>query len=619
MTPLPIDSFIAEIVQRAKISRALVLVAEPGAGKTTRVPPALVRSGILAAKHPNLVMLQPRRVAARAAAQRIAEENRWSVGNEVGYHVRFDRRIGPKTRLRVVTEGILTRQLLDDPFLEGVGAVVLDEFHERSIHSDIAIALLREVWLEAREDLILLVMSATIDADPVSRYLNNCPILRVPGRTFPVELDYRPKVAGSSRLTVVDRTVDAIEKHLSSHPDGGDLLAFLPGANEINRSAGALSSFTSQHDLLVLPLHGSLSSEQQSRALRPADRRKIVLATNIAETSLTIEGVDTVVDSGLARVISFDPHRGIDSLNLQQISKAAATQRAGRAGRTRPGRCIRLWSKSEEEAMEDFTPPEIRRVDLANVVLALHAWGRPDVSSFGWYEAPEPGRIDAAETLLHRLGAIENARITALGRKLVSIPAHPRIGRLVLAAAEAGAFKVGCALAAIVSEKDFMMTDYGQHPRDRRPKVTGNSDLLHRLDLLSYAENVNFAPYLRDQDIDPQAARQVAELRDELARQCSRLRADKPNVSDDDLLRAVLLAYPDRVVKRRENDPLAGVMVGGAGVRLAAESCVLQAPLYVAVDARDDSRGAVQLRWPCLRPKPPGLPRCNRGCAQYAE
>ena len=591
MTPLPIDRFVPEILEQARAHRALVLVAEPGAGKTTRVPPTIVRSGMLGAKYANLVMLQPRRVAARAAAERIADENGWSVGNEVGYHVRFDRRIGPNTRLRVVTEGILTRQLLDDPFLDGVGAVLLDEFHERSIYSDVAIALLREVWLEARADLILIVMSATLDAEPVSKFLNNCPVLRVPGRTFPVEIEHRAKAAGSSRTSVVDRMADAISAHIDTNPDGGDLLAFLPGAQEINRTAAAIASLADRHDLLVLPLHGSLPSNEQSRALQPSNRRKIVLATNIAETSLTIDGVDAVIDSGLARVVSFDPGRGLDSLNLQQVSKASATQRAGRAGRTRPGRCVRLWSRSEEQAMDDFTPPEIRRVDLSGVVLSLHAWGRPDVRQFGWYEAPEAASIDAAEMLLERLGAIKEAQITSLGQNLVGIPAHPRIARLLVAAADIGALDAGCAMAAILSEKDFVTIDYATHPRNRGPSVQGASDLLLRLEQLQHAEKSNFAAYLRDDGIDPAAARQTARLRDELVRQTNRMQRHRREASDDDLLRIILVAYPDRVVRRREGDSTAGIMVGGTGVRQAPESCVLQSPFYVAIDARDDSRG----------------------------
>src|SRR5215469_7859351 len=240
MTPLPIDRYLPEIVQRVRQRRALVLVAEPGAGKTTRVAPALLRSGVLSPDHPNLVMLQPRRVAARAAAERIAQENDWAVGEQVGYHIRFDRKISASTRLRVLTEGILTRQLLEDPFLEGVGAVLLDEFHERSIHTDIAAALLREVQQTVREDLVLIVMSATLDAEPVARFLGDCPILRVEGRTFPVEIDYRGQQAGATKTPLPQRAADAVSDVVAQSPDGGDVLVFLPGAQEIRRTAGHL-------------------------------------------------------------------------------------------------------------------------------------------------------------------------------------------------------------------------------------------------------------------------------------------------------------------------------------------------------------------------------------------
>src|SRR5689334_8049123 len=290
MIPLPIDAFLPEITQKLRETRAVVLVAEPGAGKTTRVPPAILRAGLLSPQHPNLVMLQPRRVAARAAAQRIAEENGWELGREVGYHVRFDKKLGPNTRLRVLTEGILTRQLLDDPFLAGTGVVILDEFHERSLHTDITAALLREVRQTVREDLVLVVMSATLEAEPVAKFLGDCPVLRVEGRTFPVRIEYRGTAIGAQKLPLPQRVARAVEDVVAARPDGGDVLAFLPGAEEIRRTGRHLEVAAAQRNLAVLPLHGSLPPEEQTRALRPSDRRKVILATNIAETSLTIEG-----------------------------------------------------------------------------------------------------------------------------------------------------------------------------------------------------------------------------------------------------------------------------------------------------------------------------------------
>ena len=590
MIRLPIDASIPQIVQKVGERRSLVLVAPPGAGKTTRVPTALVGAGLLSPEHPALVLLQPRRVAARAAAGRIAEENGWVLGDEVGYQIRFEKKIGPRTRIRVVTEGILNRQLLSDPFLEGVGAVVLDEFHERSLHTDLAIALLREVRESVRDDLILVVMSATIEAEPVAEFLGGAPILRVEGRSFPVEIRYQ----GSSKTPLADRVTSAIEEAVEGVSEPGDVLAFLPGVEEIRRAARQLAPWAARGDVEVLPLHGSLTTEEQDRALRPSDRRKVVLATNIAETSLTIDGIATVVDGGMARFASYDPARGLDRLELGRISKASAEQRAGRAGRTRPGRCFRLWSEREHRGLPDSEIPEVRRVDLCGTVLTLHAWGHSDPSRFGWYEAPEATSMAAAEQLLVLLGALDGAggAITPLGRKLLDVPAHPRLARLMLESARLGALHEGASLAALLSEKDILTRSFG---RDTRPDLHAESDLLVRLDRLEEAERTRFAPSLRDRGIDPAAARQVAKVRDDLLRVARGLpgrSGHPPDQADEEtLLRLILLAYPDRVVRRRGGDGSTGVMVGGRGIRLDPESVVRDAEFFLALDPREDRRG----------------------------
>ena len=594
MLPLPIDRSIADVLAALRRSRSLVLVAPPGAGKTTRVPPAVLAAtpALLAREHPNLVMLQPRRVAARASAQRIAEENGWGLGREVGYHVRFDRRVGPQTRLRVLTEGILTRQLLDDPFLEGIGAVLLDEFHERSIHTDLCLALLREAQQTVREDLILIVMSATLEAEPVARFLGGCPVVRSEGRTFPVEIAY----AGCSQDPVAERAADAVIDLLSNGgDDGGDVLVFLPGVEEIRRAGRRLEGVAQRLDLLVLPLHGSLPPEEQMLALRPSPRRKVILSTNVAETSLTIDGVRTVIDGGFARVAGYDPQRGLDRLELQRISKASAAQRAGRAGRTGPGQCVRLWSTAEERAMADFQEPEVRRVDLCGTVLMLHAWGKPDPRAFGWYEPPPEPALLAAERLLAMLGALDKesaGSITPQGRQLMAVPTHPRLARLLLAASDYGASREGAALAALLSEKDIVWVERGPGvpPSQRGARTLGPSDLLIRLEMLSRAESTGFAPFLRDEGIDPNAARQAAKVRDDLLRIAPSRSAPRAGVGDDAVLKLALLAYPDRVCRRRTSDPAAGAMVGGWGVRLAAESVVRQPEFFLALDARQDER-----------------------------
>ena len=617
MTPLPIDPFLPEILDLVRDRRALVLVAPPGAGKTTRVPVALVRAGLLSADHPSLVMLQPRRVAARAAASRIAEENGWALGGRVGYQIRFEKRVGPETRIKVVTEGILNRQLVNDPFLEGVGAVVLDEFHERSLHTDLAIALLREIRESVRDDLILVVMSATMAAEPVARFLGDAPVVRVAGRSYPVEIRYR----GASPDPLPRQVALAVEEAVASDPGPGDVLAFLPGVEEIRRAGRDLAAWASREGVLVLPLHGSLTGEEQDRALRPSDRRKVILATNIAETSLTIEGVATVIDGGLARFASHDPARGLDRLELGRISRASAEQRAGRAGRTRPGRCVRLWTEREHRGLLESDIPEVRRVDLCSTVLALHAWGHADPSAFGWFEAPDPGALASAGRLLVLLGALggEGGSITPLGRRILEIPAHPRLGRLLIASASSGFLLEGASLAAILSEKDLLTRSFG---RDARPEVHAASDVLIRLDRLDEAERSRFAPGLRDRGIDPNAARQVARVRDDLLRIGRRLPGPGRTVPDeDDLLRLVLLAYPDRVVRRRGLDGSTGVMVGGRGIRLDPESVVRSEEFFVALDPREDRRGstlearvrsasAIRLEW--LEESFPGSLRRDR-------
>jgi ATP-dependent helicase HrpB len=587
MTSLPIDLRLPEIVDTLREHGSLVLVAPPGAGKTTRVPPAILRAGLLPAAQPTMVVLQPRRVAARSTAARIADEQHWTLGRVVGYQVRFERRITAETRIRIQTEGILTRQILADPFLESVGAVVLDEIHERSIHGDLALALVREIQREVRRDLLIVAMSATLDAAPVARFLGDCPIIQVEGRTHPVSVSYR-----SVATSLVESTEAAVIDVLSDSSDRGHVLVFLPGMAEIRRVQGRVESEAGRAGAIVIPLHGSLSAADQDWALRPNPARKIILSTNIAETSLTIDGVSTVIDGGLARVAHYDSERGFDRLSLEPISRTSADQRAGRAGRTGPGRCIRLWSEPRHRGLADQDVPEIHRVDLCETVLALHSWGIPDPSAFPWYETPSPTRLAGAERLLVMLGAVEEQtrRITALGERLFALPVHPRLGRLLIAASDAGRMSEGAAVAALLSEKDLLARDANsatqagaRHSTGARPEGREGSDLRIRLDLLEAAEREAFSPRLRDSGIDPIAARQIAQARDHLIRLCGRLPSNggsKPrtaDASDDDFETSIqkwlLLAYPDRVVKRRGSEET-GVMVGGRGVMVPRPGCL---------------------------------------------
>src|SRR4051812_19331242 len=423
-TPLPIDAHVAEIAAHVRAHRSAVIVAPPGSGKTTRVPPALAGLG-------RTILLQPRRVAARALARRIAFERGWTIGEEIGWQIRFERRLSRDTRLLVATEGILTARLQSDPLLSDFSVVILDEFHERSIHADMALALVKQA-LDARNDLAVVVMSATIDAAPVARFLGGgtgalaCPadtgegacaptgparIFDIDARTYPIDVRYRP---GMSIAQAVRES-------------SGDVLCFLPGAREIEQARLEIGNI----DALVLPLHGQLDVDAQERALAPASRRRVILATNVAENSLTVEGITDVIDSGVHKVLRFDPETGVDHLVTERISLDSADQRAGRAGRTGPGRATRLWDA--RDILRAHREPEIRRVDLASTVLDLIAWGG-DPHAFDWFEAPPADRLDAAIDLLTQLGAIENGKLTKLGDEIRRYPLHPRLARLIIAA-----------------------------------------------------------------------------------------------------------------------------------------------------------------------------------------
>ncbi|MBV8487892.1 MAG: ATP-dependent helicase HrpB [Planctomycetaceae bacterium] len=605
MTPLPIDEHLPEILDILRRHRSLVLVAPPGAGKTTRVPPAIVGSELLSKEHHGLIVLEPRRVAARATAARIAHEQGWTLGQEVGYQVRHERLLTQRTLLRIQTEGILNRQLLTDPFLESIGAVVLDEFHERSIHSDLALGLLREVRRDVRPDLLIVVMSATLDAEPVAQFLDDCPVMRVHGHSFPVEVLYRPALRPSSPEAIEP----VLREALASGDRSGHSLIFLPGMAEIRRVQKAIEPVALAHDALVLPLHGSLPAAAQDRALAPGPSRKIILATNIAETSLTIDGVTSVIDSGLARVAHHDAERGFDRLDLRRISQASATQRAGRAGRTGPGTCFRLWSERQQQGLPERETPEVHRVDLCPAVLALHVWGIRDAASFGWFDRPATERLEAAQRLLTSLEALdpESGRITTLGRLMLDLPLHPRLARVLIAAARESRVAEGATLAALLSERDIALRGEGSAGSAGRPQVStrGRSDLLPRLDWLAEAEAARFSPDLRSRGIDPVAAAGVARVRNELiglVKQSGiKPEGDTPVVvhdqdDDESLLKWLILAYPDRVVKRRGSEET-GVMIGGRGVRLSRDSVVRESELFLALDPRQERReGTLELQ-----------------------
>ncbi len=579
---LPIDAVLADVVAALRQARSCVLVAPTGAGKTTRLPPALQDAGL-----GPVVVLEPRRLAARAAARRVARERGCPVGEEVGYHVRFDRKVSGRTRIAFVTEGIFVRRLQDDPFLSGIGCVVLDEFHERSLDLDLALALVRRIQLEARPDLALVVTSATLDAEAVSAYLGGAPIVRSEGRLYPVATLHLPPEPRERPAEHVARGVRRALEH------GGDVLAFLPGVAEIRRAREALADFAGARGVALVELYGDLPPAAQDAALEPGPARKIVLATNVAESSVTVPGVRAVVDTGLARTLKSDPAVGLDRLELGRVSLASADQRAGRAGREAPGLCVRLWSALEQRALRAFDEPEVRHADLAGAVLQLLAWGERDLAAFPWLDPPPAAALERALELGRLLGAIDaSGALTPLGRTLVRVPAHPRLARLLVAGHELGALHDAAAAAAVLGERDPWRRD--ERRGDGRDVQRGSdSDVLDRVRALrAFGERgAAAAPQLA-----PGAARACLAVQKQLVRVAREaLGPSRERAQDDALLRALLAAFPDRLARRRPDDPRRAVLVGGRGARLAPECAVEQGELFVAVDL-DAGRGEALVR-----------------------
>jgi ATP-dependent helicase HrpB len=622
---------------------AAVLVAPPGSGKTTLVPPALRAAGVGGGQR--IVMLEPRRIAARAAARRIAELGGFSLGGEVGYQIRFERRASAATAILVVTEGILVQMLQADPFLAGIGVLIFDEFHERSLAADLSLAMARRVQREVRPDLVLLAMSATLDPGPLAAFLGGCPVLTAEGRQYPVAVTYLDDRQAPPPGERPSPALVAAGVRRALAATAGDVLAFLPGVGEILRTAEALADLAARQDLAVLPLYGDLPPERQDEVLRPGTRRKVVLATNVAETSITIEGVTAVVDSGLARRLRYDPSAGIDRLELARISRAAADQRAGRAGRLGPGLCLRLWTAREHAARPPHETPEIARVDLAGPVLQLLAWGETDLAGFGWFEPPAADSLAAARRLLVRLGALSEdglrappvagaaaergeagqdgadreggraAGLTSSGRRMAGLPVHPRLARLLLEGSRLGVPRDAALLAALLAERDPFVRPVrrpaGQGTRGGSPATAvqaSRSDLLDRLDALRRWEAADVRGGRRrggsgsggTGPLNPAAARFVLRARDQLAELAARAGGMGSEAApaalaplaapaaaqarDDALLRSLLAAYPDRLARRRAPHSPRAVMVGGRGVRLAEQSAVTAAELFLCVE-----------------------------------
>ena len=577
-----------------------------------------------------IVVLQPRRVAARTVATRVAWERQVRLGAEVGYQVRFEDRIGDATRIAFITEGILLRWIQDDPRLSQIGVLIFDEFHERNLLSDVALALAKRLQATERPDLRLVVMSATLEAEPVARYLAasvsvpasvtgqggsdlppggiapaSAPILVSEGRTFPVEmqwLDY-----GDSR-PVHELAADKVERIVEAGWEG-DILVFMPGKGEIQAALGALAAARLGERVSLIPLHGELGPDDQDRAFQPSPLRKIVVSTNVAETSVTIDGIRHVVDGGLARMARYDAERGIQTLMVEEISRASADQRAGRAGRTAPGTCWRLWTESGHLNRPARNTPEIQRADLAEVVLLLHSLGVRQAATFDWLDAPDKAAVLRAERLLHILGALEEGRgaessgsdLTPVGRQMLRLPMHPRFARLLVEASRRGCVPAACLCAALVSGRDLLMRVNREDPSsaDARELFEGStqSDFHTLLRAHQYARNAHFSlEACRRHGIHAQTARQVEDTFQQLVRIAEREKmmtrdsgAASAEAGDEGLLKSLCAGFVDQVCVRKDSGSLDCLLTEGRTGSLMRESVVQQAELMVVGSIREVS------------------------------
>ncbi|MCA9523421.1 MAG: ATP-dependent helicase HrpB [Myxococcales bacterium] len=601
-TPLPIDPELPTIVRSLDDSGALVLVAPPGTGKTTRVPPALLE----AFPDGEILVLEPRRLAARLTAERVAAELGEPIGGRVGYQIRFEQRQSATTRIRFVTEGILSRRLQSDGELHGVRAVVLDEFHERHWQTDLALALLERLRQSRRPDLKLVVMSATIDPRPIAQFLGGCPVIEVESRAHPIAVVYRD----NPELRPIEACVEAALTELVEGEATGDVLVFLPGFAEIRRCFERCASLASRAGLERRMLHGSLPNDEQARALSISERRRVIFTTNVAETSLTIPGVKAVIDSGKARIAGHSLFSGVPRLTLARISRASADQRAGRAGRTAPGRCVRLYSDRDYAARAAAETPELQRIDLSEVILLLASinLGREDLR---WFEAPDGEAWRRGEQLLVELGALTaEGTITEIGRRLSRFPLHPRLGRLVLDGQRRGVSREACRAAALLAER----------LPSRTPRAPGRSDVEHWSDTLSQMVDARFDPRLgSDLGLPSITARRAETAARQLERILDRRAADPrtvadpnaidgranaatrraaetakrstdPATSEDALLLSLLTAFPDRVARRQRDGSF--LLCGGIRAELSTMSEVSTAELIVAIDAEESRNTA---------------------------
>ncbi len=595
---LPIWHIHDPILRTLQAGNRLVLVAPTGSGKTTQVPQMVLDAGLAGQK--KVVVLQPRRVAARTVAARVAWERNCKLGDEVGYQIRFDDHTSLGTRVCFVTEGILLRWLQDDAALSDVGVLMFDEFHERNLMSDVALALVKQIQQTRRPDLKMVVMSATLDAEPVAKYLGGCPILVSEGQSFPVEVYYLDLPDERPRT---EQAADAVERIVNSG-EHGDVLVFMPGMGEIAATINALRAARTNERLAFVPLHGELQPEEQDVAFAPNSLRKIVVATNVAETSVTIDGIRHVVDGGDARVARYDAERGIGTLFIEEISRASADQRKGRAGRTAPGTCHRLWTESNHLNRPERNTPEIQRADLAEVVLLLHSLHIKKAASFDWLDKPDPQAVERAEKLLHTLGAIDpvTEELTPAGRQMLRLPMHPRYSRILVEASKRNCVRAAALCAALVSGRDLLqrLRREDKHIAEARElfEASQDSDFFTLMRAFQFAKNGGFnTDQCKRYGVHALSARQVEQTFQQIVEIARKQRMIEPEsvgakastqrTDDDALLRCLMAGFIDQLCIRRDQGTLDCDMTEGRRGTLMRESVVQNSPLLVTASIRE--------------------------------
>jgi ATP-dependent RNA helicase HrpB len=589
---LPIYEIEQELLAGLKAHKRLIVCAPTGSGKSTQVPQMLLDNGFLGAGQ--VVILQPRRLAARLLAARVAWERKGELGREVGYQIRFESVVSKETRIRFVTEGVLLRQMVQDPTLPGVSALIFDEFHERHLYGDITLARALEVQETQRPDLQILVMSATLESAKLEDYLKPCRVVESAGRTFPVDIRYSADPSYVDKRPVWEQAAEAFSRYVSSGGEG-DVLVFMPGGFEISQTLDAIRHTDEARGFILLPLHGELNPKDQDAAVARYDKRKVVVATNVAETSLTIDGVRCVIDSGLARIPRYDPFRGINTLLIEKISQASADQRAGRAGRTAPGATLRLWSREEHGHRPVHELPEIKRLDLSEVVLTLKAAGVGDLRKFRWLEAPEEQALAHAEELLTDLGALAPAaqEITRIGRKMLAFPLHPRYSRMLLAAQEYGCVYQACLVAALTQGRDLLLRNVDRATVSQREDFLGEkagSDFWILMRAWSYASKNDYnLNACRRLGIHAVTARQVGPLFQQFLEIAKRegLNTETRATNDELLHKCILIGFSDRVARRLDSGTLRCDLVHKRRGALARESVVQNSPLLVVAEVRE--------------------------------